>query len=1164
MSLIGSFTKYYYEWFEIPTQHQCYMMSTKEMKSPKRKLNEEENRSFTRTCRNIIRAIADSGADKHMINIANPENFRPSKGGGISLANGFSIPYTGRGDHGVMRDCLVAPDLSNNLFSIPHSCSEGNTVVFDNDFVRVYNNDDISISGQPYLEGTQQDGSYFLQISESPEEELRRQNLHKAFVASAQLKNTFTTWHNRLPHANLPIMQRMFKQDNWQGLGWHLSDELTHKENFCHGCAKGKMTMADHRRNPLEEQDIGAPGELFFMDLMFSNVRSDSSKTCALVIVDASSRKAWVKTMAGKHATLNSVKEWVQEMKACGAQLKNYATIRTDPGGEFDNEAFKRFMNEANITPELAPPLAHIAMVERTIRTIKEACAAYLHAATYELTNAAENCPQHFKTPYVFWAEAVHHAVYVINKLPYKQRAEKSRNQMFDPTIEKEDMTNLRVFGCRALCKNYASLKSSGRAMTQADKKELGTNAFPTWHDKALEAIYLGHSDGSALTARLFIIKTGQIVDTENCIFNENLLQLEKDQLSIQDLMSIKGILSLPDIKIDQSQRDTLDKIIALNHHLIAHEFTLLDDYEQTQDPKKATAFQAKELLIHPQLEHYEQVQPESVLQHRALSAHEDHLPTNYEEAISGPDADKWIQSTRDETDSLIENHSIKVTLRAGKKVLGRKWVFKRKVNDKNNTVRWKSRYTIRGDQQIEGIDYKETFSPVLKYKTLRTLCAITAVKDLHMEQLDVQTAFLYGRMDDEDDPEVYIELPENFPIPPEFAHIPRDQLCGIAKSAIYGLKQASRKFNRVLTDFLLSNGFKQSEADPCLFSREDEQVGLIYVATFVDDILVSADRQTTLDDFKELIQTKFKMSLMGPVENILGMKVTRDRSKKTITLSQEFYAKEACKKFGITKSSDVRSLPLRPDIKLSQAMCPTSQEELDEAAKIPYKEILGTCMYLMVSTRPDIAFAVGKLCKYMHNYGVQHGEAAFDLLRYINKTKSHGITFGISDNTQLEGFSDADYAEDADERKSTSGYIFYLGGGPIHWRSQLQKVPAQSATEAEYVALAEASKEAVFLIRLCADLGASPNGPVIIHEDNTGAISLSKNPVDHDRTKHIDVRHHVIRQYIRDKLISIHHVSTKKMIADFLTKNINTNVYHNLCDYVMGRKDFMGLLSEP
>jgi hypothetical protein len=375
--------------------------------------------------------------------------------------------------------------------------------------------------------------------------------------------------------------------------------------------------------------------------------------------------------------------------------------------------------------------------------------------------------------------------------------------------------------------------------------------------------------------------------------------------------------------------------------------------------------------------------------------------------------------------------------------------------------------------------------------------------------------------------------------------------VCGKLLKTVYGLKQAPRNWNRVLNEYLLSIGFKRSEADPCIYKRlRNSKEVILFV--YVDDLIIAGNDMEQINIVKKELSDKWSMKDIGELSEILGMEVYRDRQRKLLTLSQTTYIKDILQKFGFSNCKPI-STPLDPGMKLSKHSTQMGTEIF------PYREIIGSLMYLMVCTRPDISYAIGQLSKYNSNYGKEHVAGVKHLLRYLKGTENLGITFG-GENPILRpiGFSDASYASDIDTRRSVTGYIYYYGGGPVTWKSKTQTSVALSSFESEYMALGSAAPEAIHLNNLYKELDSTyqENIPIMIFEDNTACIAMTKNPILHEKQKHIDVRYHYIRECVQRKAIDVKFIGTNIMLADLLTKPVAVAVCKNLRDSLMGALD--------
>lgn len=320
---------------------------------------------------------------------------------------------------------------------------------------------------------------------------------------------------------------------------------------------------------------------------------------------------------------------------------------------------------------------------------------------------------------------------------------------------------------------------------------------------------------------------------------------------------------------------------------------------------------------------------------------------------------------------------------------------------------------------------------------------------------------------------------------------------------------------------------------DHCCYVKQFDS-SYIILLLYVDDMLIAGADMREINKLKRQMSLDFEMKDLGPSKQILGMSIIRDRSEGTLRLSQEKYIGKVLSKFNL-QDAKIRSTPLGAHFNLTKKQSPQTDEDKEEMANVPYASAVGSLMYAMVCTRPDIAHAVGVVSRFMSNPGREHWEAVKWLLRYLKGTSKVALCFRRKD-VILEGFADADLGGCEDTRKSTTGYTFTLGGTAVSWMSRLQKSVALSTTEAEYMAISEASKEMIWLKNFLEELGKK-QGDNALYSDSQSAIHLAKNPVFHARTKHIQLRYHFIRELISDGTLSLKKILGSRNPADMLTK---------------------------
>ena len=316
--------------------------------------------------------------------------------------------------------------------------------------------------------------------------------------------------------------------------------------------------------------------------------------------------------------------------------------------------------------------------------------------------------------------------------------------------------------------------------------------------------------------------------------------------------------------------------------------------------------------------------------------------------------------------------------------------------------------------------------------------------------------------------------------------------------------------------------------------------------------MLIASTNKSEIAKLKAQLSSEFEMKDLGEAKRIFGMEIHRDREKGRVHLTQQAYLQKVLQRFGVKEDTKAVCTPLAPHFKLSEKMCPKTDEEKKYMEQVPYASVVGSLMYAMVCTRPDLSQAVSMVSRYMHNPGKGHWQAAKWILRYVHGTVDMGLVFQRDEKTVQPciGYVDSDYAGDLDKRRSMTGYVFTLAGGPVSWRSTLQATVALSTTEAEYMAVTEAFKEAIWLQGLLDDLGIVQE-QIPVHCDSLSAIYLAKNQVHHARTKHIDVRYHFVREIIDEGDILLVKIDTKENPADMLTKVVPGIKFRHCLDLI-------------
>ncbi|KAJ1704767.1 hypothetical protein LUZ63_004546 [Rhynchospora breviuscula] len=459
--------------------------------------------------------------------------------------------------------------------------------------------------------------------------------------------------------------------------------------------------------------------------------------------------------------------------------------------------------------------------------------------------------------------------------------------------------------------------------------------------------------------------------------------------------------------------------------------------------------------------------------------------PTTYEEASSN---EEWCQAMNEELESIEKNKTWKlVVLPEGKNAIGVKWIYKTKYDADGEVQKLKARLVVKGYAQKYGLDYEETFSPVARFETVRLILALAAQINKPVYQFDVKSAFLNGDLFEE----VYVEQPEGF------KKKGKENWVYKLEKALYGLKQAPRAWYSKIDSYFINSGFERSKNEPNLYIQNEGHKWLV-VCLYVDDMIYVGTDEELIQSFKKNMMKQFEMTDFGLLHYFLGLEVKQEEDG--IFVTQRKYATDMLKKFGMQNCNSA-STPMNVNEKL------VKEDGSGEADATTFRSLVGGLIYL-THTRPDISYSVNVVSRYMQNPTNHHLGTAKRILRYV-----------------------------AEDRRSTSGHVLSLGTSAVSWSSKKQSTVALSTAEAEFTAANLAACQAVWLRRILADLGQTQRQPTPIYCDNQSAIAMSKNPVHHGRTKHIDIKIYFIRELVAQGEVELMAVSTEEQTADILTK---------------------------
>jgi hypothetical protein len=520
--------------------------------------------------------------------------------------------------------------------------------------------------------------------------------------------------------------------------------------------------------------------------------------------------------------------------------------------------------------------------------------------------------------------------------------------------------------------------------------------------------------------------------------------------------------------------------------------------------------------------------------------------PRTTRQARSSAYRDYFMQAELKETESLIskgvwtiEHPDHPVTVVKGA------FVYKVKELPGGFIDKFKARYCAKGYSQIKGLHYKTAFSPVASAAAVKTVMYLACENSWELHHLDVSVAFLNADL--EPDVELYIQPPPTVQLKPgEHLRL---------RKGLYGLVQGSARWNLLLTDTLKRLGFRNCRSDACVFIRKDHR-GTVITSVVVDDFCITGDDPETIAEFKTQLKALWACTDCDTLDWFLKLKVDRHLASGRMSISQKTYIQGMVARYLTGTKTRPVDTPADARVTLSNEMSPKTDSDRQAMKGVQYRELLGSLQYTRL-TRPDILLAISIVAKYQNNPGLQHYQAALRILSYLANTPDHRIVWtstgrSPTDPWDIECFCDADWANDPDHRRSRSGYLITFNGNVIDYGSGLQPKTASSTPVAEYVALASAVKQIVWLKQLLQELNIKVVLPIPVREDNTTCIHIASNPAAPKRTRHMDIRYHFIRDYVTDQIIKVSYVKSKDQLADIFTKALPRPAFRKLRHFLV------------
>lgn len=1117
--------------------------------------------------KNSVEFILDSGASDHMVNDINllinsihleqpiaiaiakcDEYIYATKRGTVVLQNNWQPKI-------ILENVLYCEQIPQNLLSVRKMQDAGMKIVFSAGGVQVTKNGETIFKGMC---------AFTVPIVEF-------KLYHKAYVASKTNQNMYKLWHERLGHISKGKLMEIKRHNMFEDID--LLNNIQIGTEVCEACVNGKQARLPFAKFKNKEH-IERPLFIIHSDVCGPITPSAiNEKNYYVIFVDQFTHYCATYLITHKSDVFSCFKDFV-------AKSENHFNLKVvnlyiDNGREYLSNDMRSYCAEKGISYHLTVP--HTPQLngvsERMIRTITEKARTMVHAA---------------KLNKCFWGEAVLTATYLINRSPTNALHGKNKTPFEMWHGRKPNLKYLKVFGSTVYMHNKTRKRKFDDKSIKGILVGFETNGFKVWaieakkfvvaRDVIIEEITVNNSRSEMLKDLYFNESMNDIV-VQNDSMEETLSYNENVHCDIQNESTDGNDIQNESTDGNDFQNESTEKVDFVNqncdsqnenidcnilneskddndfqnesmekvqsdveniHYNILNEsrdgINFQDDNEEIKQCGVQNVDYQNENIkcsINKNKEKNIEIRKSERLKSKPPRSYKFcnncllysqssfcDIPNSFDEIEDRQDKLKWKQAIKDELDSHIINETWTLVEKPqNKNIVDCKWVFTIKNDELGNFIKYKARLVARGFTQQYMVDYDETFAPVARISSFRLILALSNQFNLHVHHMDVKTAFLNGKLKEE----IYMNIPQGLVCE-------NDQICKLNKS-IYGLKQAARCWYELFEKILTEIGFVSSAVDHCIYILDKGEVNKnIYLLLYVDDLIIATKSLETMSKFKNYMMGKFRMTDLAEIKHFIGIRINKQENK--IELSQSAYINTVLKKFGMENCNPV-STPLPTKLNYEAL-------NSDEYYNAPCRNVIGCLMYIMLCTRPDLSIAVGILSRYSNKNNSELWQCLKRVLRYLKGTVNIKLTYKQNPNHKnlLIGYVDSDWAGNENDRKSTTGFLFKMfDTSLICWNSKKQNSVAASSTEAEYMALFEATREALWLKSLTEGLKLELRNPIIIHEDNQGCISIANNQTCHKRSKHIDIKYHFTREQIDKKLITVEYIPTDNQLADILTK---------------------------
>lgn len=927
-------------------------------------------------------------------------------------------------------------------------------------------------------------------------------NSSSAVALTSRVARTWYEWHCALGHLNRSQLKELVSKNLVSGMD---IDTKSDQDFECDACVQAK-----HTRRPFPKAALTKyhnVGDIIYSDIWGpARTTSLQGNTYMITFTDGATRWVWTDYLKSRDEALNAFKKVEAFIKT--QFQRDIKALQVDNAREYTQGAFRAYLDSRGtmIRPTAPYTPQQNGVSERLNRTIIEHARAMLIA---------------HQLPRFLWQEAANYASYVKNRSPTRALPGKTPYQALWNT--KPDLQDLQEFGVPCWVLTLPKEKPS--------KLEPKSQRF----------IFTGIREGTT-GWRYYNSATRQILTSRDVIFERTKPAIEPESSEIRLEGENASTVKTTPSSAPTSASPSYARILGSTSPIAPSTPTRISlrdiprvDYRElhtgrssvsrstTQEPSQTPASPSSSDLSDPPPSD-SNLCFNNIESYAAIS--EDN-PQSFAEVKNRHDWTLWKVAMDKEHKQLLDLGTYSLEdLPPDRKAVGCRWVFTIKRDSQGNVVKYKARLVAQGFSQIPGQDFTATHSPVMRLESFRVLVAISARLQLTLHQIDVVGAYLNSPLTET----IYMRQIPGY-------DDSSGRVCRLHK-ALYGLKQAGRAWNREIDRVLISDlKFSRSASDPCIYFRING-TDFTAIGIHVDDMVIVAS-EDSFNSLRQTLQAFFDITDLGVASLFVGIQITHDE-RGSITLHQSRYIDTILERFKMVDCNPAYT-PLDPNITLTAAT-----DEQQVLTDVPYQVLIGSLMYAAVGTRPDIAFAAQSLSQFNTKPTQTHWTAAKHVLRYLKHTRAYGITFRTDGNANVSGFSDADWGQNRQDRRSVSGYAFLLADGIISWSSKRQPTVALSTMEAEYLALAHACKEALWLRALITELGMPPPAPTDICTDNTAAISFAHDHQFHARSKHIDIRHHFVRDHITAGDIRTPHCSSEDNCADILTKSLARTKHEN------------------